>query len=151
MIPGLQQQTTVGEYAMVTRMVKRKRAHLVVNSTCRGYQEIQIEDMHLKKMEKQMLKLRRGGKRRSYSKRFSVDNFDINGDVYYKRKSMGLGSDSESAKHIKIKVTSDSDSDRENSLETDNSKSRSRRSDSQMETTVRRNTSQSTVGEPRGL
>ncbi|RTG85348.1 uncharacterized protein DC041_0006679, partial [Schistosoma bovis] len=68
--------------------------------------------------------LRRGGKRRSYSKRFSVDNFDINGDVYYKRKSMGLGSDSESAKHIKIKVTSDSDSDREISHETENSKSR---------------------------
>ncbi|CAH8541589.1 unnamed protein product [Schistosoma intercalatum] len=93
--------------------------------------------------------LRRGGKRRSYSKRFSVDNFDINGDVHYKRKSMGLGSDSESAKHLKIKISSDSDSDRENSHETDNSKSRSRRSDSQMETTTNRNRSVSTVGDPR--
>ncbi|VDP69372.1 unnamed protein product [Schistosoma mattheei] len=94
-------------------------------------------------------KLRRGGKRRSYSKRFSVDNFDINGDVHYKRKSMGLGSDSESAKHIKIKVTSDSDSDRENSHETENSKSRNKRSDSQMETTTRRNTSLSISDERR--
>ncbi|VDP44787.1 unnamed protein product [Schistosoma margrebowiei] len=95
-------------------------------------------------------KLRRGGKRSSYSKRFSVDNFDINGDVYYKRKSMGLGSDSESAKHIKIKVNSDNDSDRENSHESENSKSRNKRSGSQIETTTRRNTSLSTVGEPVG-
>ncbi|VDP49977.1 unnamed protein product [Schistosoma curassoni] len=95
--------------------------------------------------------LRRGGKRRSYSKRFSVDNFDINGDVYYKRKSMGLGSDSESAKHLKIRLNSDSDSDSRNSLETENSKSRSKRSDSQTENTTHRNRSVSTVGERGGF
>ncbi|CAH8497709.1 unnamed protein product, partial [Schistosoma turkestanicum] len=52
-------------------------------------------------------KIQRGGKRKSYSKRFSYDYFDINGGVSSRRKTMGLGTDTESGHHIEIKLSSD--------------------------------------------
>ncbi|XP_018645367.1 Trematode Eggshell Synthesis domain containing protein [Schistosoma mansoni] len=89
----------------------------------------------------QYSKLKRGGKRKSYSKRFSFDNFNINGNVSYKRKSMGLGSNRENAKHVKIKFSFDSDSDGKSSKGITNSRSRSRRDAGEEENNSRRNSS----------
>ncbi|CAH8548068.1 unnamed protein product [Schistosoma rodhaini] len=90
----------------------------------------------------QYSKLKRGGKRKSYLKRFSFDNVDINGNVSYRRRSMGLGSNSENAKHVKIKLSFDSDSGRKSSGGNKHSKSVSGRNVGKEEHTSHSNSSQ---------
>ncbi|CAH8497689.1 unnamed protein product [Schistosoma turkestanicum] len=93
-------------------------------------------------------KIQRGGKRKSYSKRFSYDYFDINGGVSSRRKTMGLGTDTESGHHIEIKLSSDIDNNHQNSDGRRDSNFDRRRLTDDRETRTTHNSSSLQLGNP---